>query len=308
MKCTCFSSRVWASFQALGRYCFLAGPRRLKCQWAKRTAAPFRYWYLVFSNRHLNSLGLDVKFSRKYQIILSFANMLFSILSFTFVATYYRFAIADTLLGDSDNVNLFLELGDDQLPPDDASALLDTGIGIGVDVGAGVGVGVGFDNDIGVGVGEEPYMDYTSWADPDPNSVAPLNDQINSVELAELGDLCEVPSPEEAISPSKARMRMRTRDDNPQNCPASGQQDQSIINQLEFPDLFDLFKPKKKEPTLEPLEVPPPLYYSPPGEDEIECPVDRPVHLCCMRVNTRKYKIDTFPIEYFSVSLCSPGK
>lgn len=206
--------------------------------------------------------------------------MLFSVL-LTLITTI-RFTIGDFLPEDSHNTNLFLDLDNDQLPSD-GSALLDTGVG--------------------VGVGEEKaYGDFTFLTDSDSNSVA-LNDATNSnsMELAELGDLCEAP---DAISPSKARMRTRTRDSSKICTPSD--QDQTI-NQLEFPNLFDVLKPKKKAPTSEPLG-PPPFGDSPTGEDGNPCPFERPVHLCCLQADMQGTNVVGDYIEYTSLSICSAGK
>lgn len=199
--------------------------------------------------------------------------MLFSLLFLTFIATtLVRITVANNFLDDPNNTNLFLDLGTDQLPSDSSSL---------------------WDADVGLG---DPYTDSTFLTDSD--SVALNNDQTNSFELAELGDSCEVP-------PSKRARR----DTSPRICTPSDRQgqDQSIVNQLTIPNLLDVFKPKKKQPDRE-LLGDPPFGASPTGEDGNPCPVEHPLHLCCLDSEMRWAGIENVHISYFALYLCEPGK
>lgn len=212
-----------------------------------------------------------------------------------FVATdVIRLTTADISLGDSsnpDDANLYLDFDDNQLSSD-GSALLDPGFGVSADADFG-----------------EASWDSTFLADSSP-SLALNDDQTNSFQLAdELGnDLCDA-SPGD-FSPSNARMRTRTRDTVPKACsPSSGQGQDQPINQLSFPNIFNLFKPKKMDPDtqLEPLG-PPPFSTSPTGQDGNSCPVARPVHLCCLLTDPRGANIiGGFHIDFYSLSACSIG-
>ena len=196
--------------------------------------------------------------------------MFFSILFLTFIATpFIRFTVADDPLGDLDDANLFLGSDNNQFPSDDGSPL--------------------WDNDVGIG---DADTDTTFLIDP--NSFALNNDQTNSIELAELGDLCEAP-------PSKRSRR--------EVCTPSDRQgqDQSIVNQLTFPNLFDVFQSKKKAPARETLGSPP-FGDSPTGQDGNPCPAERPLHLCCLQSEMQWAEIQGLYINYFTLSLCSPGK
>lgn len=196
--------------------------------------------------------------------------MFFSILFLTFIATpFVHLTVADILLGDTDNTNLFLDSDNHQLSSDDVSPLWDTDISIG-------------------------DADTDSTFLIDSSLFALNNDQTNSIELAELGDLCEAP-------PSKRSRR--------EVCIPSDRQgqDQSIVNQLTFPNLFDVFKPKKKAPAREPLGDPP-FGDSPTGQNGNPCPAERPLHLCCLASDTRWSEIEGLYINYFTLSMCSPGK
>ena len=198
---------------------------------------------------------------------------MFFFLLLTFIATtLIHFTVADISLGDSDNTNLFLDSDNNQLPSD-GSSLWDTDVSLG-----------------------DAYTDSPFLTDSDP--IVGNNDQNDSFELAEVGDLCEAP-------PSK-----RTRRDTaPELCGPSDRQglDQSTVNQLRFPDLFDVFKPKKKATARE-LLGDPPFGASPTGEDGNPCPIEYPLHLCCLDSNMQWTTVNGLYISYFTLTLCQAGK
>lgn len=191
---------------------------------------------------------------------------MFSIIFFlTFIATtFVHFTIANISLENPDNTNLFL---DDELLASDGPSLWDTDVGDG-------------------------YTNSAFLADSNP-LLALNNDQTDLFEQADIGDLCEAP-------PSKRARR----DITSQVCTPSDRQglDQSVLNQLKFPNILDIFKPKKKESDQD-SSTP-----TTGDDDGNTCPPEHPLHLCCLKPETRWTEIQGPSTVFFALYVCTPGK